>query len=390
MPGRVVSSRRLPHSIPVLRRARHACLAGAIVALATALGMRTSLAQPVAALPGGFLAGQHADSVQATAPPLFVARPDAAARQGSVSVGTAGKLIVTHQADLSRRVRSTLDGSMGFEAPGGLLRDGESGIRNGSIRWAVSGGGGTHGEVSVLGDPASRIVRGNLEAPLSGGSTLTAFGTSRWTNTAWGRERVHYGSVGLRTRIGSALFVQPDFHVVDIRSQCGVRLFGTHWGIGYRGLDISASQERKFGSQVSARKTWGVANNHLTLGAQVKQVPERADGRLLELGVGHAGLGGSLYWGTQQLAVLLQSGPVQVGFSQRPGLVQSVFGFKDWSLSLLQPENGPTQVGLGFVFGQFMRRVSCAAGAWQWQEPVPKAPGYEPHLRWPGFASMLY
>jgi hypothetical protein len=59
-------------------------------------------------------------------------------------------------------------------------------------------------------------------------------------------------------------------------------------------------------------------------------------------------------------------------------------------LSLVQPENAPAEIGLGFVFGQFMRRVSRATGAWQWQDPVPKAPSYEPHLRWPGFASALY
>src|SRR5262245_793389 len=299
MQGRVVSFLRLPRSIPAVRRACHLQLAGTIVVLATTLGMRTSLAQEGASLPGALLASQRPDSVQANSPPLFVARADAAGRQGWVSGGTGGRLMVTQPADLARRVRSTLDGSVGFEAPGGLIRETESSIRNGSIRWAVSSGGGYHGEVSVLGDPASRIVRGNLEAPLSGGSTLTAFGTTRWANTAWGRERVHYGNVGLRTRIGSALFVQPDFHVLDVRSQSGVRLFGTHWAIGYRGLGISASHEQRFGSQVSARKIWGVARAQVTLRAQVKRVPEGADGRLLELGIGQAGLGGNLYWGTQ-------------------------------------------------------------------------------------------
>jgi hypothetical protein len=297
MQGRVVFSPR--HHIPFAfaRPARCRPLAYRIVSLAALLGVRTSLAQDVTARPGAFLAAQGADTVRTNAPPLFVARPDAAARQGSVSVGTAGRLTVTHQTDLSRRVRSTLDGSLGFESPGDRPRDGESGIRNGSFRWALSGGDGYHGEVGVIGDPASKTVRGSLEAPLPGASTLTAFGTTRWTNTTWGRERVQYGNVGLRTRLGSALFVQPDLHMLDIRTRANTRLLGARVRIEYRGAEFTANQERGFGRQMSARKTWGMQSSRLTLGAQVKQAPTQADGRLLELGVAHAELGGNLFGG---------------------------------------------------------------------------------------------
>ena len=352
--------------------------------------MHASRAQAPLTARGASPPTQRADSVQSSGPPLFLARPDVASRNGSFSVGTGGKVVVTHQADLSPHLHSSLDGALAFESLGDLPRAGGRDIRAGSMRWALVGKGGTRGEVGLVGDPASKMVRGSLEAPIPGGSVFNAYGTSRWTDTDWGRERVHYANVGLRTRVGPALSVQPEVHVIDAHAGSDVRWFGSNLRIECRGVEFLANHEGHFGNRLSTRKTWGVENTHWTLGGQLKQVPTLADARLLELGAAHGGIGGNLYWGTDQLAILLRVGALQLGFSQRLGLRQGVFGCKDWSVSIQRSEDGATEVGFGFVFRDSLRRTTRAAGGWRSLEPLPKSAGREPHVRWPGFGSVLY
>jgi hypothetical protein len=108
------------------------------------------------------------------------------------------------------------------------------------------------------------------------------------------------------------------------------------------------------------------------------------------VGVGQERVGVRLFEGDAQRAILLVAGPFLVGFRQRPALRQSVLGYESLSLSFVERANGATEVGLGFVFRGLLRNVQRTSVGWQWQPPLPKGAIEEPHLRWPGLASLLY
>ncbi len=361
-------------------------LACILVSSASSVATRSACAQDMASNPRASPVTPRGAPPEE--PPILTAHPDVAVREGGISLGTAGKLIVAQRVGISRHLHSTLDGAVALESPGEMHRHAEPRLRKGFVRWELRSQRGYRGEIGLQGDPASRTLHGGLEAPLPLAVHFNAFGQTHWTRGDRGGARIDYGNVGLYRRLSERLVVQPGLYVVDVHAQNDVRWIGANLRVECRGVEFFMNNEGARGRRFSTRKTWQLGKTCFTLGGQLQQRPMQANQRLFECGVIHERVGFRAYPGDDQGAILLLLGPLQIGFSQRPALRQAVFGVGDFSLSVVERENGVREVGFGFVFGGFLRRLLRTPGGWRLQQPLPRSAIDEPHLRWPGLASL--
>lgn len=346
-----------------------------------ALLVRTGFAQEVTTAPSG-----RPQSTPHPNPPV-TARPDFVVHQGTLSAGTTGKLVVSHEARLAHGVHSRLQGFMALATPGDAHRNADLGIRHGTMLWTL-GGAGTRGEIGLAGDPTSKTLHCTLAAPLPAAISLQAFGQSRWTRTPQGGEVVEHASVSVRRPVAAGIVVQPGFYVFDVRANQDSRWFGKNLRVELRGAEFFLNDEGDRGRRASARKVWQRGARRLTLGGEVAQHRTQPDRGLLELGVAAGGLGVDFYPGRARRALLLHAGAMHFGVGQRDRAKQVVAGFQGVTLSLTSNPNGTTDVGVGFVWRGIARRATHATAGWQWQAPLPEAALEDPRLRWPGLATL--
>ena len=356
-------------------------LARRLVSTALALVARTAIAQEVTTAPNG-----RPGSTPPSNPPVLV-RPDVVVHQGTLSAGTTGKLVVSHEARLAHGVHSSLQGFMALATPSDAQRDADLGIRRGSMLWSLRGPG-THGEIGLAGDPISKTLHCTLAAPLPAAISLQAFGQSRWTRTPQGGEHVEHASVSVRRPIAAGIVVQPGFYVFDVRAHDESRWFGKNLRVELRGAEFFLNDEGDRGRRASARKVWRRGARRLTLGGEVAQHDTQPDRGLLELGVAAGGFGVDFYPGRGRGALLLHAGAIHFGVGQRDRAKQVVAGFQGLTLSLTTQPNGTTDVGVGFVWRGIARGATRAISGWQWQAPLPRAALEDPRLRWPGLATL--
>jgi hypothetical protein len=318
-------------------------------------------------------------------PPILVASPDAAVHDGAISIGTAGKLVLEQKSDVSDQLHTTLNGSVAFQSLGTPMSV-EPSIRKGSLRWALSGGT-LRTELGLARDPLSQTVHALFESTLPSNVVVDLFGQSRWQRTAWGDERVTFSRCSLRRQLTPHLLLQPTVYQVRVQNRSDIRWIGTTLRVVYRGGELVATHEGVRGWASTARKSWQLGGSRWTLGSEMRHRP-RADRAVWEIGWAHGGVGVSLYPGRGQRGVLLAVGPIQLGWGQGPKQRQTVLGFKSMSLSYLQRDGAAGEIGVGFAFGGWLRRVSHSPAGWLWQPPITTSAANDPRLRWPGIASL--
>ena len=348
---------------------------------ALALLARTAVAQEVTTAPNS----RPVSSPRPSSP--VTVRPDVVVHQGTLSAGTTGKLLVSHEARLARGVHSSLQGFMALANPSDAYRDSDLWFRRGSMLWMLHTAG-THGEVGLAGDPNSKTLHCTLSAPLPAAISLQAFGQSRWTRTPQGGELVEHASVSLRRPLAAGIVVQPGFYVFDGSAQNDARWFGKNLRIELRGAELFLNDEGDRGRRASARKVWRHGTRRLTLGGEIAQHDTQPDRALLELGVAAGGLGMDFYPGHARRALLLHAGALHFGVGQRDRAKQVVVGYENMTLSLTWHPNGTTDVGVGFVWRGIACGATRAITGWQVQTPLPKAALEDPRLRWPGLAAL--
>ncbi len=352
------------------------------------LAPATALAQG----PGARLAGVAAVRPQSAPAPAdgtplrVLARPDVAVGHGGFSAGTGGKFLVSQEIRMAHGLRSTLSASLAVDSPGDANRFAGRALRQGLARWALDDGRGHRGHLAVWGDPSSTTVQARVETSLPGSMAFSGFSEMRWNGSS---ERVHTGSMELRRQVAGTLVVQPGLFVNDVRGPSTFHWTGTSLRVEWRGTELAARYEGPRGSRWSGRKTWVANALRITVGGESEHRPFLADRSLVELGVGRGALGVRYFEGRTRRAGVLRIGPVQIGQSVRPGQRQTVLGFGNASLSLTRSAQGATQVGVGFVFRGVLRSAARSSHGWQCQPPLGPAALDQPHLRWPGFASVL-
>ena len=321
-------------------------------------------------------------------PPLVTSRPDVAVRQGQLSAGMAGKLVVARENDLSQTLHSSLSGTLSLDSPGEWNRRGDVGVRKGFLLWTLRDRSGFHGAIGVVGDPTSTTVHGNLAVPLPASIGLDAHGQSRWSRAPDAGVRVDHVNLGLRRQLTRSLTVHPRVYIYDVRARDEIRWIGTTMRIEYLGAELVFNSEGTRGSRVTTRKTWQRGTWRWTLGGHVERHPIRADRSLWECAVTGRRFGIGFYPGDTQNGVLMCAGPVQVGFCQRPRAQQTVLGFKNVSLSMLAHQDGRREFAVGFVYGGLLRGVAQTTSGWQWQPVHHRSAIDDPRLRWPGLATL--
>ncbi len=321
-------------------------------------------------------------------PPLVTPRPDFVVREGHISAGMTGKLVLTREMDFSKNLHSSLSGAMALDSPGEWNRAGDVGVRKGFLLWTLRDRSGCQGVIGVIGDPSSSTIHGTLEAPLPAAIRLEAHGQSRWSRTQEGDVRVDHASLGLRRQLARALVVQPRVSLYDVRARDAAGWMGSHLRIEYRGAELALNHEGVRGSSATTRKTWHRGDLQWTLGGQIERHPGRADRSLLECAVTRERLGIRLYPGDAQRGILLHAGAISVGFGQRPQANFTVIGFKNVSMSMQAHEDGRREVGFGFVYGGLLRGVSQTSAGWQWRPAYHHSAIEDPRLRWPGLATL--
>jgi len=321
-------------------------------------------------------------------PSLITPRPDIVVRQGQVSAGMTGKLVLARETDFSRNLHSTWSGALSFDSPGEWNRSGDVGVHKGFLLWTLRDRRGFQAGIGLVGDPASTTVHGNLEVPLPASIALDAHAQSRCARGPEGGVRIDHATVGLRRHVTRSLIVHPRMYVYEVHAHDDIRWIGTTMQVEYLGAELALNSEGARGSRVTTRKSWQRGTLRWTLGGHLERHPIRADRSLWECAVSTKLWSVSVYPGDTQRGVLVRGGAIQIGFSQRPRASQTVLGFKNVSLSMLACQDGKREFGLGFVYGGLLRGVAQTATGWQWRPAHHRSAADDPRVRWPGLATL--
>jgi hypothetical protein len=319
--------------------------------------------------------------------PLVRARPTVGWVDGELTAGTDGRYKLQNTTSHAGDLRSQWHGSLVFE--NNERSRAWQNIKQGDLRVQLSHPRGDQFFANFRGSADLQVVGSGVLFKPTRTLAIQGFAQETIQLRRGGRNRTSYSRLQLTLRPAPHWDLQPTVYRYDVRTTTYQGWTGVNLFVRYRQANVRITHEGRRSDRYELAYSKRRGRWEGRTGAQWARWMSTPRRRLLHGGLQHDNVGLDVFRGTNQLAVLVQWGPLVVGQSWTLQGRQRVLGVQRFSFWITETPRGERDVGVGVAFRGLLRRFAKRVTGWNSYAPIHQSTVETPHIRWPGFGSRL-